>query len=144
MARKKDGGLFLFCRDQLGLRESLICVNSLCAWKPIIVLLPSISQYVMRGQSGVLLGKEAGSILPFSLLVLIHPSIHPWITARSEPCNAGQSRTQCIMGSGVRWFWFPHLHYEGSNNTCFIGLYKKCYAYKGVCTVPGTYEGSNK
>lgn len=44
----------------------------LCAWNPIIILSPRVSKYIMQGQSGILLGKEAGNILPPSLLVLTH------------------------------------------------------------------------
>lgn len=59
----------------------------LCAWNPVIILSPRVSKYIMQGQSGILLGKEAGNILPPSLLVLIHSFIHSGAIAGSEPCT---------------------------------------------------------
>ena len=76
-------------------------MNSVCAWTPGIILSPGVNKYVMQGQSGTLLGKEAGSILPPSLPVLIHLFIHSGLTAGSQPCATVKFRRQC--NGGLLW-----------------------------------------
>lgn len=58
------------------------------------ILSPGVSKFIMLGQSGIPLGKETGSILPSSLLVLVHSSVHSGATAGAEPCAAVQSGRQ--------------------------------------------------
>ena len=97
---KEGRGLFLFCWDQLGRRENLVCVKFVCL-EPCNYTVTWCQRIYNAGPEWNSLGQgsrqHSSSLSPGP-----HSFIHSGATAGSEPCTEVKSRRQCVMGSRVR------------------------------------------